>query len=187
MDVFLRTSNKKGFTLVEIIVVLVIIAILAAIAIPAFTGYIDKSKEGVMKHNQGQVIRILQALAIEGNLLMPTLQSPPANNDPRIILRDALNETGFFVTNPINSSSNTVAVSSQGVNQYASLAISQSTTLNLTSAQSSLYPYNATPNAKENLEGSIVITLVTQGAVVYYFHNSKNRNPKGVPFKYKPL
>ena len=33
-------KSKKGFTLVEIIVVLVIIAILAAIAIPAMVGWI---------------------------------------------------------------------------------------------------------------------------------------------------
>lgn len=37
--------NKKGFTLVEIIVVLVILAILAAIAIPAVLGYVDDAKE----------------------------------------------------------------------------------------------------------------------------------------------
>jgi prepilin-type N-terminal cleavage/methylation domain-containing protein len=36
--------DRKGFTLVEVIVVLVILAILAAIAIPALTGYIDKAK-----------------------------------------------------------------------------------------------------------------------------------------------
>ena len=38
-------ENKKGFTLVELIVVLVIIANLAAMLIPALTGYIDKAKE----------------------------------------------------------------------------------------------------------------------------------------------
>ena len=35
----------KGFTLVEVIVVLVILAILAAILIPSLTGWIDKAKE----------------------------------------------------------------------------------------------------------------------------------------------
>lgn len=37
--------KNKGFTLVEIIVVLLIIAILAAIAIPACQGYLEKSRE----------------------------------------------------------------------------------------------------------------------------------------------
>lgn len=38
-------KNKKGFTLVELIVVLVILAILMAILIPALTGYIRKAQE----------------------------------------------------------------------------------------------------------------------------------------------
>lgn len=38
-------NNKKGFTLVEVIVVLVILAILAALMIPAMTGWIDKAQE----------------------------------------------------------------------------------------------------------------------------------------------
>lgn len=40
-----RTKNKKGFTLVELIVVLVILAILIALLVPALTGYIDKANE----------------------------------------------------------------------------------------------------------------------------------------------
>ena len=38
-------KNNKGFTLVELIVVLVILAILAAILVPALLGYIDRAKE----------------------------------------------------------------------------------------------------------------------------------------------
>lgn len=37
--------SSKGFTMVEIIVVLIIVAILAAIAIPALSGYIDSAQE----------------------------------------------------------------------------------------------------------------------------------------------
>lgn len=38
-------KNKKGFTLVEIIVVLVIIAILAAIAIPTMLGFVNEARQ----------------------------------------------------------------------------------------------------------------------------------------------
>lgn len=38
-----KLKDRKGFTLVELIVVLVILAILAALLIPALTGYIDKA------------------------------------------------------------------------------------------------------------------------------------------------
>lgn len=38
-------KNKKGFTLVELIVVLVILAILIALLIPTLTGYIDRANK----------------------------------------------------------------------------------------------------------------------------------------------
>lgn len=40
-----KNNKRRGFTLVELIVVLVILAILAALLVPALTGYIDKAKK----------------------------------------------------------------------------------------------------------------------------------------------
>lgn len=41
----IKRFNKKGFTLVEIIVVLVILAILAAIAVPSVMNYVNEAKK----------------------------------------------------------------------------------------------------------------------------------------------
>ena len=39
----MRKSNKKGFTIVELVIVIAVIAILSAVLIPTFGGIIDKA------------------------------------------------------------------------------------------------------------------------------------------------
>ena len=58
-------KEKKGFTLVELIVVLVILAILAALLIPALTCYIDKAKEKTLIAETRQVVMATQTLVDE--------------------------------------------------------------------------------------------------------------------------
>lgn len=60
-----KDNKKKGFTLVELIVVLVILAILAALLIPALTGYIDKAKNKSIVAETRQTVMAAQTLVDE--------------------------------------------------------------------------------------------------------------------------
>lgn len=58
-----KKVDNKGFTLVELIVVLVILAILAAILVPALLGYIDRAKGSQLVLNGKSVLTAAQAEA----------------------------------------------------------------------------------------------------------------------------
>lgn len=56
-------KDKKGFTLVELIVVLVILAILIALLVPTLTGYIDNANKKSIQAEARQVLTAAQTLA----------------------------------------------------------------------------------------------------------------------------
>ena len=58
-------KDKKGFTLVELIVVLVILAILIALLIPTLTGYIDNANKKKVLSEGRQVLMATKSVAAE--------------------------------------------------------------------------------------------------------------------------
>ena len=86
-------KNKKGFTLVELIVVLVILAILAALLIPALTGYIDKANKEKVTAECRMVVMAAQTEASEqyGALDSTVKETDKADTIAKALKGDDLN------------------------------------------------------------------------------------------------
>ena len=78
-------NNKKGFTLVEIIVVLVILAIMAAIMIPGMTGWIKKAQDKSAIVEARTVLLAAQTIASEDYIEDPDATALTATQIAEVI------------------------------------------------------------------------------------------------------
>ena len=61
----MKKLNKKGFTIVELVIVMAVIAILAAVMIPTFSGVINDAKETAAKSDAKAIYTQLAAYAAD--------------------------------------------------------------------------------------------------------------------------
>lgn len=87
-----KKKNNKGFTLMEMLIVVAIIAILVAIAIPTFSGSLDKARKETDKAN----IRAAYAEAVAEYLSGETGKKTTATMQSKgeITLPDGLTSSG---------------------------------------------------------------------------------------------
>ena len=66
-------KNRKGFTIVELVIVIAVIAILAAVLIPTFSGVIQKANESSALQEATSTMKSVLAMSSNGTLTNETL------------------------------------------------------------------------------------------------------------------
>jgi prepilin-type N-terminal cleavage/methylation domain-containing protein len=74
----IRKRNRKGFTMIELMVVVVIVAVLAAIAIPIYGKYIKNARLSEATGRMGEIITAAKAYAQENQDASGNPTWPPA-------------------------------------------------------------------------------------------------------------
>ena len=97
-----KKSGKKGFTLMEMLIVVAIIAILVAIMIPTFTNALTKAKISADEAN----LRSYYAEKISDNLLNETALPTTAEGSGKTVTVDGVTYTLQAGTYTINADSN---------------------------------------------------------------------------------
>ena len=73
------TTKQKGFTIVELLIVIVVIAILAAISIVAFTGIQQRGRDSAKASDASNIAKALTAMTTDETANGGTSGSWPAN------------------------------------------------------------------------------------------------------------
>ena len=98
-----KLQNKKGFTLMEMLIVVAIIAVLVAIAIPVFNGALTKSKEAADVANVRATYAEWQTAMLTENTKAPAnatdfLKGPTGNDTLTLNYPDKLTVANGTIT-----------------------------------------------------------------------------------------
>ena len=108
-------SGRRGFTLIELMIVMAVVAILVSIAVPVYTRSIMRAKESVLRNNlftmrtvideytydKQKAPQSLQDLVSEGYLRKLPIDPMTGQSEWKVIIEDTLNavnqtEPGIF-------------------------------------------------------------------------------------------
>ena len=89
----MKKSSKKGFTIVELVIVIAVIAILAGVLIPTFAGIVAKAKDSALLQEATSIYHEVLGISPEGTL---DLNATDGEVDAYIVLKNTKNENVYF-------------------------------------------------------------------------------------------
>jgi len=83
---------QKGFTLVELLLVLLIVALLASLTAPAITGSVHRARESSLKHNLQVMRKAIDDFYADNGVYPPTLETLVEKRYIRKLPKDPITE-----------------------------------------------------------------------------------------------
>lgn len=104
-----KKMNNKGFSLVELIIVIAIMAILIVVLAPQYLKYVEKSRNSTDVTNATEIVTAIQVYAADPDATKPfssgdkftitvTDKNGNLTSDPNGSIADALNQAGITIT-----------------------------------------------------------------------------------------
>ena len=173
-------ASNRGFTLVEIIVVLVVIAILAAIAIPSMTAYIDKARQGVVTANQDYLVNAVRWIDLEGDLPGQGVSVNLNSSKTPLIneLKSAVKANNYVFQNPYSKSKTVTIKTNISKNNPAPgvLVTAKDKKINEI-LDKKIYPSNLKLKSNRiKREGIMGIVICNDGYIIYNYCDDKIRD-----------
>jgi len=147
----MKTHQRNGFTLIELIVVIAILAILALLIVPQVTGYTKQSQAAVCKNNMATIIR-----EYTYDYLMPDPDNP-------FVLTDHIS-----AKNDICPAGGTITYQVDKVNHVLTLSCSEHGSLSSTDLAFS-------SNVIENLSNITRKTGSSKQSILQYFQKNPDK------------
>jgi len=119
-------NSKKGFTLIELMIVIGIIGIITVIALPKFADMLEKSKEGATKGNIGMIrSAIITYYGDQGGAFPTSIDPTVANN---LFSKYLASVPAVKVTHSFNGSTSTLSGTSSIITSTTSAPTLTNTT-----------------------------------------------------------
>ena len=123
-----KKKNNKGFTLVELVIVIAILAILVGLLAPQYTKYVEKSRKAADASNMDEIIKAIEVHYVEQGVNSTgadTTVTVTMNSDKKTPVSVKVDNADLNLTEYLKNIGNITMKGNWGANVVATLKVSK--------------------------------------------------------------